>query len=203
MSNQIIIFDFDETLVLENSLRFMFQGVASKSYWLAALPAVVRSFISGQFGFRLRRNIKQALYEKHLAGLSPESVHKAGVDAASKLTINTVVMNELTAAQARGDMVMVATASPRLFVSGILDQLNICIEKVIGTEIDFETGAIIGDECSREAKWTAAFREIDSMACKRSLAYGNAPDDIFMLEQVDEGFLVKGQQVSKYSTRFS
>ncbi|WP_428036459.1 HAD family hydrolase [Amphritea sp.] len=198
MNNQVVIFDFDETLVLENSLGFMFQGVASKSYWLAALPAVVRSFLSGQFGFRLRRNIKQALYEKHLAGVSSETIRKAGVEAASRLTVNTVTLSRLTAAQARGDTVIVATASPRLFVSAVLDQLNICTEKVIGTEIDFATGAIIGDECSRQAKWTAVFREIGGMKFKRSLAYGNAPDDIFMLEQVDEGFLVKGQKVSRY-----
>ncbi len=198
MANQIAIFDFDETLVLENSLGLMFRNIASRNYWLAAVPIIFRSIISGQFGYRLRLNVKRALYKRYLSGLSQDEVYQAGLESAALLTVNTAAMEKLETANRRGDVVVIATASPRIYVSAILDKLNVRRLMVVGTEVDFDSGRIIGAECSREAKWDAVSREISSMNVDKLLAYGNAPDDVFMLKQVDEGFLVKGPKIKKY-----
>jgi phosphatidylglycerophosphatase C len=198
MPTTVAVFDFDETLVLENSLGYLFQEVASKTYWTAAIPAITKSVLRWKFGYKLRLSVKQALYKKHLKGVSENSVYQAGTATAVRLTVNSNAMDELKSANERGETVVIATASPRIYVTAILDELNVHRFKVIGTEVDFEAGHILGEECSREAKWRAITKELQGLEVGNITGYGNAPDDLFMLNQVDQGFLVKGPSVSQY-----
>ena len=112
--------------------------------------------------------------------------------------VNNNVMDALKTANERGETVVIATASPRIYVTGILDELKVNRFKVIGTEIDLETGCIFGEECSREVKWHTVTKELYNLEIGTITGYGNAPDDLFMLKQVDQGFLVKGLLVSQY-----
>jgi HAD superfamily phosphoserine phosphatase-like hydrolase len=198
MSKTVTVFDFDETLVLENSLSYLFQGVASSIYWVYAIPAIAKSIFLCQFGYKLRLCVKKKLYGVHLKGVSERTVYEAGTAAASRLTVNTKVMNQLELANERGEIVVIATASPRIYVTAILDELKVNRFKIIGTEVDFESGQILGTECSCEEKWNAVSNELQSYEFDKIRAYGNAPDDLFMLSQVDEGFIVKGQLVTHY-----
>jgi phosphoserine phosphatase len=186
MSKTVTVFDFDETLVLENSLSYLFQGVASSIYWVYAIPAIAKSIFLCQFGYKLRLCVKKKLYGVHLKGVSERTVYEAGTAAASRLTVNTKVMNQLELANERGEIVVIATASPRIYVTAILDELKVNRFKIIGTEVDFEE------------KWNAVSNELQSYEFDKIRAYGNAPDDLFMLSQVDEGFIVKGQLVTHY-----
>ena len=194
----VVIFDFDETLVLENSLSYLFQGVAGKNYWVSAIPAIVKSIFLFEFGYKLRLRLKKRLYMTHLKGVSETNVYQAGTAAAAKLTVNSHVMNELKTADGRGDIVLIATASPRVYVTAILDELKVNCSKIIGTEVDFESGHILGKECSCEEKWNALTKELGCLSIDTITAYGNAPDDLFMLKQVDQGFVVKGEVVKHY-----
>ena len=195
----ISIFDFDETLVLENSLGYMFQEVATKSYWTAAIPAIAKSILLLRFGYKLRLSVKQALYKKHLKGVSEGRIYQAGIAAAARLTVNSNAMGKLNLANERGETVIIATASPRVYVTAILDELKVHRFTVIGTEVDFEAGRILGEECSREAKWHAVTKVLIDLEVGNIKGYGNAPDDLFMLQQVDQGFLVKGPSVYEYT----
>jgi HAD superfamily phosphoserine phosphatase-like hydrolase len=198
MSKTVVVFDFDETLVLENSLSYLFQGVASKNYWVAAIPAILQSIFLFEFGYKLRLRVKKRLYVTHLKGVFEASVYQAGTAAADKLTVNSHVMDELEIADERGDVILIATASPRIYVTAILDELKVNRFKIIGTEIDFESGHILGKECSCEEKWNAVTKELGCFNIDKITAYGNAPDDLFMLKQVDQGFVVKGELVKHY-----
>ena len=198
MKTTVVVFDFDETLVLENSLGYLFQAVAGKNYWAAAIPAITQSIFCLKFGYKLRLRVKQALYKKYLKGVSENSIYQAGTIAATRLTVNNNVMDALKTANERGETVVIATASPRIYVTGILDELKVNRFKVIGTEIDLETGCILGEECSREVKWHTVTKELYNLEIGTITGYGNAPDDLFMLKQVDQGFLVKGLLVSQY-----
>jgi HAD superfamily phosphoserine phosphatase-like hydrolase len=200
MKTTVVVFDFDETLVLENSLGYLFQEIAGKNYWTAAIPAITLSVFCLKFGYKLRLSVKQALYKKHLKGVSENAIYQAGTIAASRLTVNNKVMDMLKSANERGDTVVVATASPRIYVTGILDELKVNRFKVLGTEVDLEAGCILGKECSREVKWLSITKELNSLEVDNITGYGNAPDDIFMLKQVDQGFLVKGLSVYQYGT---
>jgi len=198
MSKTVVVFDFDETLVIENSLSHLFQGVAGKNYWVSAIPAIIKSIFLFEFGYKLRLRVKKKLYAAHLMGVSETSVYQAGTAAAAKLTVNSHVMNELEIADERGDVVLIATASPRIYVTAILDELKVNRFKIIGTEVNFESGHILGKECSCEEKWNAVTKELESLDIDKITAYGNAPDDLFMLKQVDQGFVVKGEVIKHY-----
>jgi|TARA_B110001469_G_C9644259_1_gene324978 phosphatidylglycerophosphatase C len=193
--NIVTVFDFDETLVLENSLGYLFEELANKAYWTAAIPAVIKSFLCLNFGYKLRLNVKKSLYKRHLKGCSESVIYQAGTSAAGRLTINIKVMDQLKLANELGETIIIATASPRVYVSAILDKLGVPRSKVIGTEVDLGTGHISGGECSREAKWDAVREELKTLQVSTIKAYGNAPDDLFMLKQVDQGFLVKGSLI--------
>ena len=196
--NIVTVFDFDETLVLENSLGYLFEELANKAYWTAAIPTVIKAFLCLNFGYKLRLSVKKSLYKRHLKGCSGSVIYQAGTLAAGRLTINIKVMDQLKLANELGETIIIATASPRVYVSAILDKLGVPRSKVIGTEIDLETGQISGGECSREAKWDAVSKELKTLEVSTIKAYGNAPDDLFMLKQVDQGFVVKGSLISFY-----
>jgi phosphoserine phosphatase len=178
----------------------LFQEVASKNYWISAIPAVFLSMLRLNFGYKLRLSVKKTLYKKYLKGVSESRVHQAGTAAAARLTVNNNVMDELKLANERGETVIIATASPRIYVTAILDTLKVHRFKVIGTEFDFRAGRILGEECSQESKWRALTKELQGLDVGNIAGYGNAPDDIFMLEQVNQGFLIKGLSVSQYKS---
>jgi len=197
INKKAVIFDFDETLVLQNSLKQMFRIIGGNLYWLPIVLLVIRSIALGKFGYKLRKKIKNTLYKKYIKDTSKEIIYQTGLKAASSLTVNENVMSKLEAANLREDIVIVATASPRVYVSAILDALDIKRCLVIGTEIDFLTGKIIGKECSRDAKWTAIVKETAGMKIKSITAYGNIPDDLFMLKKANNGFVIKGSKIIK------
>ena len=194
----VTVFDFDETLVLDNSLGYLFEELANKAYWTAAIPAVLKSLLCLNVGYKLRLSVKKALYKRYLKGCSESVIYQAGTSAARRLTINTKVMDQLNLANELGETIIIATASPRLYVFAVLDKLGVPRSKVIGTEIDLETGHILGRECSREAKWDAIRGELKTLGNSTIKAFGNSPDDLFMLKQVDQGFLVKGSSICLY-----
>ena len=194
----VTVFDFDETLVLENSLGYLFEELANKAYWTAAIPAVIKALLCLNFGYKLRLRVKKSLYKRHLKGCSESVIYQAGILAAERLTINIKVMDQLKLAKKLGETIIIATASPRVYVSAVLDKLGVPRYKVIGTEVDLETGHIRGGECSREAKWDAIRKGLKILEISTIKAYGNSPDDLFMLRQVDEGFLVKGSSICLY-----
>jgi phosphoserine phosphatase len=106
-------------------------------------------------------------------------------------------MQKLNEANTNGKLVIIATASPRIYVSAILDAMQVKRFTVIGTEINFETGEIIGKECSREEKWNAIIQKTKKMNINIVSAYGNLPDDLFLLQRVVHGFIVKGPKIKK------
>ena len=196
----VVIFDFDETMVLENSLSFLFKQLSRPSYWVYAVPAVAQSLIKFNFGYKLRRAVKKSLYLKFLTGVTENKVRMAGCEVAMMLTKNEPIMNRLLESVKNGDAVIVATASPQIYVDAILSSMGIRVDMVIGTKIDLDKGIIIGEECSRDAKWVAVREALKNFNCISTTGFGNSPDDEYMLEQVDRGFIVSGKNIVQHNT---
>lgn len=198
MEHHVVIFDFDETMVLENSLGFLFKQLSGPFYWLRAVPVVVQSLVTLKFGHKLRRAVKQRLYSKILTGVSVKNIQMAGNAIAMKLTKNAPVIDQLIEAKKQGDIVIIATASPQIYVAAIVYAMGLEVDVVIGTNIDLKYGTIIGEECSREAKWLAVEEVLKTLSGNATTAFGNRPDDIYMLEQVDRGFVVSGDSIVRH-----
>jgi phosphoserine phosphatase len=96
---------------------------------------------------------------------------------------------------AQDTSVIIATASPDNFVSGIVETLNLPDIFIIGTRICRHTGNIIGEECSRENKWIRVSNHAEKTGAKKIIAYGNEPDDLVLLKKADEGYIVNQQSI--------
>ncbi|ARU54692.1 MAG: haloacid dehalogenase-like hydrolase [Pseudomonadales bacterium] len=211
----IAVFDFDETIVFENSLGLLFQhATGSRTYFLHAIPAILsflftsQAYQSGAY-YQLRKAIKQRLYRHCLQGRSMATLESAGKFAATKLTLNPGVVEHLKQHRQQGDYILIATASPWQYVEAILSAQNIPFDKVIGTELSIASsasdnaalrGQINGEECSRDHKWQRIQETLIGAGFKpESLtAFGNDPDDIPMLRQATLGYIVSGTDITAY-----
>ena len=214
----VAVFDFDETIVLENSLGLLFSYVVgSRAYVFKALPAIVAYIKKPGSFYDLRKLIKRRLYHACLLNQPANNLIHAGSFAAKKLTLNPRVVELLKRHAESKDFLLIATASPWQYVQSILESLDIPFNKVIGTELasssddghkegDIEegdrvlTGSLVGEECSRDHKWQrieACFKELNIGDCP-VVAYGNRPDDVQMLEQVNTGYVVSGRNITLF-----
>lgn len=198
MDRHVVIFDFDETIVLENSLAFLFKQLSGPGYWLKAMPVVIKSLLTFTFGYKLHRAVKQCLYLKIMTDVTVKDIQVAGNIASMVLTSNKPVIERLIEAKKRGDFVIIATASPQIYIASIVDAMGLKVDLVIGTHIDLTHGIIIGEECSRVAKWIAVKKRLKNLSLITTTAYGNRPDDVHMLEQVDRGFIVSAGSIVQH-----
>ncbi|NRD72869.1 haloacid dehalogenase-like hydrolase [Shewanella sp. VB17] len=198
MDRHVVIFDFDQTMVLENSLGFLFKQLSGPYYWLNAVPVVIKSLLTFTFGYKLRRAVKQCLYSKILTGMTVNDIQVTGKMASAALTSNQPIIDRLIEATNRGNFVIVATASPQVYIASIVNAMGLNVDLVIGTHIDLTRGIVIGQECSRVAKWIAVKEQLNKLSLLSTTAYGNQPDDVHMLEQVDHGFIVTAGSIVQH-----
>lgn len=198
---KIAIFDFDETLVKENSLSFLFKYfLGRRPLFTYLLPIVAKRKISREI---IKNEIKQHFYKLSLKNKSNELVFEAGVNTAEKLTPIKSVLDRMMTLDAQGVEIWIITASPQFFIEGIVNKLKWPVERVIGTllkEDDNVLNGLIGTECQIEEK-VARFNALiadEKLTCLVKEAYGNLPADIPMLELAEKMFYVKNGQLSPF-----
>jgi HAD superfamily phosphoserine phosphatase-like hydrolase len=199
--NKLAIFDFDETLVKENSLSLLFKYfLGGKPLFLYLLPILInyRIYIGS-----IREIIKHRLYKKSLNKKSKEQVFQAGVDASKKLTPIQPVIDRMMLLHSQGVEVWIITASPQLFIEGIVAELKWPVKRVIGTLLEEENNVLnglIGNECQMEEK-VIRFSELtkeEKVQCTVEEAYGNLPVDIPMLGLAEKKFYVKSGVLCRF-----
>jgi len=198
---KIAVFDFDETLVEENSLSYLFKFLlGNKPLFLYLFPILIdkRTYLG-----KIKSVIKQRLYKRSLTGHTSENVYQAGRAAANKLTQIKKVVERLTELERQGVEIWIITASPQPFIQGVVDELHWPVTRVIGTLLDAEQGVLngsVGEECQKEEK----VRRFDGMVKQENLSlnvlegYGNLPVDIPMLGLAEQQFYVKDGKLGSY-----
>jgi phosphatidylglycerophosphatase C len=199
--NKLAIFDFDETLVKENSLSLLFKYfLGNKPLFLYLWPILTnyRIYIGS-----IRQIIKNRLYKISLNKKSKEQVFQAGGDAAKKLTLIQPVIDRMMLLHSQGVEVWIITASPQLFIEGIVAELKWPVKRVIGTLLVEENNllnGLIGNECQMEEK-VIRFNELtekEKIQYSVEEAYGNLPVDIPMLELAERKFYVKNGVLCRF-----
>jgi phosphatidylglycerophosphatase C len=199
--NKLAIFDFDETLVKENSLSLLFKYfLGNKPLFLYLWPILTnyRIYIGS-----IRQIIKNRLYKISLNKKSKEQVFQAGGDAAKKLTLIQPVIDRMMLLHSQGVEVWIITASPQLFIEGIVAELKWPVKRVIGTLLVEENNllnGLIGNECQMEEK-VIRFNELtekEKIQYSVEEAYGNLPVDIPMLELAEKKFYVKNGVLCRF-----
>lgn len=206
MSLWLTLFDFDRTLVRENSIGLLFAGACGcgPSWWplWQELPAVMGSSLAYRGG--LRAAIKERLYRSCLTGRSEGEIRAIGERIAGRLTPNPSVVRALEEVAAAGGDNWVVTAAPQAFVQGVVTAKGWPVARVIGTEPPTAadgryTGELRG-ECIREEK-ARRIREAALGLRNRDqppilAAYGNLPADLPMLALARRGYVVRRGRIA-------
>jgi len=198
---KVALFDFDETLVKENSLSYLFRYLlGTKPLFLYLFPILAdRRFYTGQH----KAAIKFCLYHRSLAGRRLSEVYDAGKDTAKRLTLLTEVTDKLTQLDKEGVEVWIITASPQAFIEGVVDELQWPVHRVVGTELKSNKGILtgeIGNECQINEKVYRfnAIVEQEGLELDVQEAYGNLPVDKPMLELASDRFYVEHGKLNPY-----
>ncbi|NMR24037.1 haloacid dehalogenase-like hydrolase [Pseudoalteromonas sp. NEC-BIFX-2020_015] len=198
---KIAVFDFDETLVKENSLSFLFKFfLGRRPLFTYLFPVFAKQKTSRK---TIKNSIKQHFYMLSLNEKSNELVYQAGLDTAEKLTPIKPVIDRMMNLHAQGVEIWIITASPQYFIEGIVHKLQWPVERVIGTllkEDDNVLNGLIGTECQIEEK-VVRFNSLiasEKLTCTVEEAYGNLPVDIPMLDLAEKKFYVKKGQLSPF-----
>lgn len=198
---KVALFDFDETLIKENSLSYLFKYLLGRKplfFYLFALFWDLRIY-RGQ----LRSLIKQRLYKKALQGRDVEQVYQAGLVSAAKLSQINEVVQQMYDLHEKGIEVWIITASPQPYIEGMVAQLKWPVARVIGTLLAAEQGKLtgeIGAECQLQEK-VRRFNitiEEDALDYCVEASYGNLPVDIPMLNLAQHKFFVENGKLSPF-----
>ncbi len=195
---KLALFDFDETLIKENSLATLFKEVSGKKFLFPDVLTLVLkpdTYIKG-----INFSIKRRLYKGCLSGVNEKDIFSAGKVSAEILTPITNVTEKMHELHNQKYKIWIITATPTFFVKGIINKWKWPVERVIGTELYKDGGVYTGDfgeECMREEKVRRIKVELKKEKIKATIeiAYGNLPVDIPMMSLALKSYSVKNEKI--------
>ncbi|SHN92009.1 Phosphoserine phosphatase [Bathymodiolus heckerae thiotrophic gill symbiont] len=195
---KLALFDFDETLIYQNSLGYLFKEVTNKRFIFPSTLSLIFEFDTYRHGIKF--SIKRRLYKSCLAGVSEKKLYEAGKTSSKKLHPLDEVVDCLHELHKQNYIIWIVTATPALFVKGVINQWGWPVERVIGTELyqnnNIYTGDL-GEECMKEEKVKRINDVIKSKKLEPTIeiAFGNLPVDIPMMSLANKSYAVAGKQV--------
>lgn len=196
----VVVADFDETLVYENTLLPLFAQVARKPMFRVVLKALVAGEI---FSLGPHQAIKAQMYREILNGQTIEQIEQAARGIANNVRVNVAAMEIVRSNSGDDTQFVVASASLEEVVRTILEEKNITANRVIGTIAaksgNAYTGELIGGECvGRRKAVTVQSVLAQHYTGYRVVALGNLPPDRALLKLADEAFVVDGDNISTF-----
>jgi len=198
---KLALFDFDETLIKENSLATLFKNISGKKVLFPDLLTLV--FNPNTYKKGIKFSIKRKLYRCCISGANEKEMLSAGETSAETLTPIMDVCNKLHELHHQGYQIWIVTATPTLFVKGVVSKWKWPVERVIGTELYHDDGVYtgeFGEECMQEEKVRRIKKEIEKEGHKVSIevAYGNLPVDIPMMSLALKSYAVEKEKVFNF-----
>ncbi|MFT6984828.1 MAG: phosphatidylglycerophosphatase C [Psychromonas sp.] len=199
---KIALFDFDQTLIQENSLNFLFKHFLGNTPLPIQLIPLLFKKSTYQQGIKL--SIKTYLYKKALNGKMREQLFAAGVTLFEKVTPIIEVVEIMKDLNNRGIEIWIVTASPESYIDGIVDRLGWPVKRVIGTTMVEQNGMLTGEiesECQEQEKVVRLNRVFSVNDARYDVvqAFGNLPVDIPMLKMANSSFYVLNEVVKPFN----
>jgi phosphatidylglycerophosphatase C len=199
---KLALFDFDETLIKENSLANLFKEVTGKKFLFPYALSLVLQPSTYRKG--VKWSIKRRLYKCCLSGVTEKELFSAGRTVAERLNPITNVTEKLHELYANDYKIWIITATPTLFVKGIITEWQWPIDKVIGTELYQNNQVYTGEldkECMQEEKVKRIQKTIEEEGLNFSIevSYGNLPVDIPMMLLALKSYAVKNEKIFIFS----
>lgn len=204
MNNQkkvVAFFDFDGTLVYADAIiPYLIKLVGVRKLLAAALYA----FFKGLY-FRMRGRLsgldprtlgKELMLRKLLAGIPLEKAHQAADNMTNWVFWKKRMVDALKNHRAQGHKVVIVTGSLNLYVHKLLASAGIEYDDLLATEMEAMDGVLTG----RFAPTGNRVRQVKAAAVQvwlnehgpfdETWGYGNAPNDVPMLELLQHKVIV-------------
>jgi len=203
---KLALFDFDETLIHQNSLECLFKEVANKRFLFPDTLSLIFELNTYRHGIKF--SIKRRLYKRCLSGVSEKKLYKAGKVSSEKLRQLNEIVDCLYELHKQNYIIWIVTAAPTIFIKGVIETWDWPVERVIGTELyqnnNIYTGSF-GEECMKDEKVKRINDVINNEKLELTIeiAYGNLPVDIPMMSLANTSYAVAGKKVVIYNPKGS
>lgn len=188
----LAIFDFDGTLTHRDSLSdFLCFAVGKQRVFRGSV--LLSPFLLAYF-FRILSNntVKQMILRHFFAGWKARQLRGLGQKyAVERLPqiLRPAGMDELQWHLEQGHEVLIASASPEIWLKGWTEQLHIGLVGTLLEEIDgYMTGNFKGPNCHGKEKARRIKEACDLAKFEKIYGYGDSPDDRPMLSLSHEAF---------------
>lgn len=186
-------FDFDQTLVRQDTLPLFLRTLAGEDGFKSALKAGVAAALMHPLVWRDAG--RAAIFHSVLHSVSLEQAQDTARILARQLQWKEPVREALRRHAEAGDTVVVATGSLSLYMPIFLQAGECPVDHLLATEMGHHDGVLNGilatPSCTRAGK----VKRIDAFLSdhgpfERIVAYGNLPDDRGMLRMAHQGFVI-------------
>jgi phosphatidylglycerophosphatase C len=188
------VFDFDRTLIRQESMAIFLRAMAGPAGYLSALAAA--SLTAARATPDRRMEVWRAeLLRRTLAGKTVAQACSAAERIFARLDWIETTLAELARHQAEGRRVLVATGSLSCYVPALLALKGLTVDAILATEMAVADDILTGEMATPSCTWGEKARRVrDWLAANTGevWGYGNMPHDEAMLALADHPTVVPG-----------
>ena len=186
------VFDFDRTLVRQETMAIFLRLVAGKGAYLSACCAAgAKASVAAPAA---RMDVFRAdLLRRTLAGRTVGQARDAAERLYPKLGWISRIAGELARHRDAGRKVLVATGSLSVYMPTILDRKGFRVDGLLSTEMEVDGDTLTGGMATPSCTWTEKARRVEAWLAGIEgpvWGYGNMPHDGAMLDLTDHPTVV-------------
>ncbi|KAF0137519.1 MAG: HAD-superfamily hydrolase [Rhodospirillaceae bacterium] len=189
------VFDFDQTLIRQESLAMFLQTMAGGRYVSAYCAAGVKAVMTASSGERLNV-FRTEMFRRTLAGKPVAQAQEAARRVFARLDWIGATMEALARHKDRGRCILVATGSLSVYMPALLELKGIRVDGLLATEIGIEGSVFTGEMATASCTGTEKARRVREWLAGIDdgpvWGYGNLPHDRAMLALTDYPTVVPG-----------
>jgi HAD superfamily phosphoserine phosphatase-like hydrolase len=180
------VFDFDKTLIRQESMGMFLRAVAGERFASACCAAGAKA--AAATPGRRRDAFRFEMLRRMLAGKTIAEAHAAAERVFARLEWISWTMQELHRHRDEGRRILVATGSLSVYMPAILEMKGIQVDSLLSTEIAVDGDVLTGEMVTPSCTWTEKARRVKEWRTGVEGAlwgYGNLPHDRAMLAITD------------------
>ncbi len=192
MSSGVAVFDFDRTLVQQETMAMFLRLVAGYRVYLSAC-CVAGAKASVAAPARRMDLFRAELLRRTLAGKTIDQTQEAAERLYPRLGWISQIIDDLARHQAAGRKVLVATGSLSVYMPTLLARKGIIVDGLLSTEMEIRDNVLTGVMATPSCTWTEKAKRVKGWLANTEgpvWGYGNMPYDGAMLDLTDHPTIV-------------
>ncbi|MBF0108935.1 MAG: HAD-IB family phosphatase [Magnetococcales bacterium] len=191
MKRGVAVFDFDRTLVRQETLALFLRTIAGRRMWMdVAAAAAHAAFVPSQ---RRMEVFRAQLLRCVLAGRTLEQAQDAAEVLFCRLDWISQTCEALISHRQAGRRILVATGSLSIYMPILLNLKGLPVDALLSTEMCLEGNTITGEVATPSCTWEEKARRVRQWLTDVDgpvWGYGNLPHDGAMLALTDHPTVV-------------